>query len=72
VEETSHGEALQTTAAVSHGSSGGPLLLQDGRVIGVNTFTTEGQNLNSAIPCKRLRRLMEGPFSPISMQDFGK
>lgn len=42
---------IQTTAPASHGNSGGPLLLLDGKVIGVVTWKlTEGENLNFAVP----------------------
>ena len=42
---------LQITAPISQGSSGGPVMNQDGKVIGVATsFFTDGQNLNMAIP----------------------
>lgn len=42
---------IQTTAPISHGNSGGPLLDSKGRVIGITTASfTDGQNLNLAIP----------------------
>jgi len=44
---------IQFTAPVSHGSSGSPLLNEDGQVIGVVSFQFEkGQNLNFAIPIR--------------------
>ena len=42
---------IQTSAAISHGSSGGALINKYGEVIGVTTLLSEtGQNLNMAIP----------------------
>lgn len=41
---------VQTTAAISGGNSGGPLVNMRGEMVGVNTFTsTRGQNLNFAV-----------------------
>src|SRR5262245_33892290 len=51
---------LQTTAPVSHGSSGGPLLNREGKAIGIITsFLTEGQNLNFAIPINYVRGIVD-------------
>jgi S1-C subfamily serine protease len=50
---------IQTTASISHGSSGGPLVDSNGLVIGVvSCFFREGQNLNFAISQKHVRELM--------------
>lgn len=47
---------IQTSAPVSHGSSGGALVNQNGKVIGVVVATlTEGQNMNLAIPVNTLK-----------------
>ncbi len=41
---------IQTSAPISPGNSGGPLLDEYGEVVGVNTFVrTDGQNINFAI-----------------------
>ena len=42
---------IQTTAPISHGNSGGPLIDENGLVIGITSASfSEGQNLNLAIP----------------------
>jgi tetratricopeptide (TPR) repeat protein len=55
---------LQTTAPISHGSSGGPLLLTNGTLIGVTTLTVEdAQNVNFAIPVSTVRTLLAQKFA---------
>lgn len=55
---------IQTTAAISPGSSGGPLIAEDGRVVGVNTMGMRGgQSLNFAVDAGSVRRLIDGPRS---------
>jgi S1-C subfamily serine protease len=61
---------IQTTAPVSHGNSGGPLLGMDGNVVGVITWGVnlqEGQNLNFAIPSDKVQSLlaMHEQLSPV-------
>src|SRR5262249_31114674 len=51
---------LQTTAPISHGSSGGPLLNREGKTIGIITaFLAEGQNLNFAVPINYVRGIVD-------------
>jgi S1-C subfamily serine protease len=53
-------KVIQTTASASPGSSGGPLLTREGRVIGVLTFQfMEGQNLNFAVPSNYVQGMLE-------------
>lgn len=57
--QANHVEAIQTSAAISHGSSGGPLLMANGVVVGVTaTMATDGQNLNFAVPAAQVRALI--------------
>src|SRR5437016_5210487 len=51
--------SIQTSASISHGSSGGGLFDEYGRLIGITTLTlTDGQNLNFAIPASFVRDLV--------------
>jgi S1-C subfamily serine protease len=53
------GRLLQMSAAVSPGSSGGPVLNARGEVIGVTTMSlTTGQNLNFAVPVEYVVAVM--------------
>lgn len=50
-ELTSEYSLIQITSPISPGSSGGPVLNENGQVIGISTFTiNDSQNLNFAIP----------------------
>jgi serine protease Do len=49
---------IQTDAAINPGNSGGPLIDSCGRVIGINTLSTElGQNLSFAVPIDVVREV---------------
>lgn len=49
---------IQTTAPISHGNSGGPLIDKYGKVIGITTAGIEtGQNLNLAVPIANIYKL---------------
>jgi tetratricopeptide (TPR) repeat protein len=50
---------IQTTASISPGSSGGPLVDAQGRVVGVTrAFLVDGQALNFAVPAAAVRALL--------------
>jgi len=63
---------LQISAAISQGSSGGPLFNQYGEVIGVTTaIITQGQAINLAVPANYLRPLMQKPIT-MSFDEFAR
>src|SRR6516165_4555875 len=73
---------IQTTAPVSHGNSGGPLLTMDGKAVGVVTRKAKGgENLNFAVPSKKIipflmnsavRPLGSIPTSNLPVQRFDR
>jgi len=65
--DTHKGQAIQMTAPISGGSSGGPVINLKGEVVGVSTFYRQGgQNLNFAIPGHRILALTPGPGKPLA------
>jgi S1-C subfamily serine protease len=51
---------IHTSAAITPGSSGGPLLDEDGKVLGVAThFMTQGESQNLAIGRDRVQKLLD-------------
>lgn len=53
---------MQITAPISPGSSGGPVINQNGQVIGIASASIiEGQNLNFAIPVTKLKEVLSNP-----------
>jgi S1-C subfamily serine protease len=58
----SHVTWLQTTAPISRGNSGGPLVNTRGEVVGLNTLSIPelGQNLNFAVSAVDLRKVLDG------------
>ena len=63
---------LQISAAISPGSSGGPLFNQYGEVVGVTTaIITQGQAINLAVPANYLRPMIKQPAA-IAPDEFAK
>jgi S1-C subfamily serine protease len=49
-DKTNHSATvIQTQTPISPGNSGGPLFADSGKIIGINTWGAEGQNLNFAV-----------------------
>lgn len=64
-------DCIQTTAPISHGNSGGPLVNVHGEVVGVNSMTlADGQNLNFAINIRQLENLDRS--GSVTMSAFGR
>lgn len=62
---------IQTTAPISPGNSGGPLVNEYGEVLGVNTWQrTDGQNLNFAVNVHQISQLDMGGF--MDLVTFGR
>ncbi|HYH57717.1 MAG TPA: trypsin-like peptidase domain-containing protein [Thermoleophilaceae bacterium] len=57
------GDAIQTDAAINRGNSGGPLLDEHGRVVGINaqirTETGEGAGVGFAVPVDTVQRSLD-------------
>jgi S1-C subfamily serine protease len=61
---------LQITAPISPGSSGGPVLNENGKMVGIATFQFEkGQNLNFAVDAEHIRPLLDQHFG-VSLAEF--
>ena len=62
---------IQMTAPVSHGSSGSPVLGDDGLVLGIATWVDwSGQNLNFASPTRTIAFLLDGESKFQSLPDL--
>ncbi|KAB2965034.1 MAG: tetratricopeptide repeat protein [Thermoanaerobaculia bacterium] len=62
---------LQLSAPVSPGSSGGPVLTADGKVVGLVRMTLRtGQNLNFAVPVEAIRAFLAGDVAQRSVETF--
>ena len=57
---------IQTDASINPGNSGGPLFNKNKRLIGVNTFTSEGENLNFAIAVDDVIEFLNEKPKPIN------
>ena len=62
---------IQIDAPISPGSSGGPILNSEGKLVGIaNSSVTSGQNLNFATPSNILSLLYDG-YGPYSVDVIG-
>ncbi|MDB9975936.1 S1C family serine protease [Candidatus Thioglobus sp.] len=64
---------LQISAPISPGNSGGPVVDENGELVGVATSTFEqGQNLNFAVPVKYLKELINNQTALASLSSLVK
>jgi len=62
---------IQTTAPISSGNSGGPLVDGEGKVVGITSAGfTDGQNLNLAIPVSTIESINGG--TPMTLSEVRK
>lgn len=71
IRESDGYKVLQTDAAVNPGNSGGPLVDDGGRVVGVITFKLRSsENLNFAVPINYVRGLMDNLQQPMTLEQM--
>ena len=61
-------DVIQTQTPINPGNSGGPLISDRGRMIGVNSFKSEGEALNYAISIDEVERFLKSNESRYSEQ----
>ncbi len=54
---------IQTQTPINGGNSGGPLLSEDGKIIGVNSFKGDGEGLSFAVAAPDLRKFLAAKSS---------
>ena len=68
-----HADIIQMQTPISEGSSGGPLLSDEGKLIGVNSFfKKKGQALNFAVSVKDVRSFVAATGSVIARKEPSK
>lgn len=73
IREVDKKHIIQITAPISPGSSGGPVLNNNGQVIGIAVGTlTSGQNLNFAIPTSCLKQILLTQTPPLPLSSLSK
>jgi S1-C subfamily serine protease len=63
---------LQTSAAISPGNSGGPMLDSTGKAIGIIQWMARGPGMNFALHIAPVRALLARPSALVSVADFAR
>lgn len=56
-------KVIQTQTPINPGNSGGPLLDDSGKLVGINSFKTEGEALNFAVSVEDVQRFLKAQTS---------
>lgn len=65
-------DVVQTQTPISTGNSGGPLFNRQGKLVGINTMVTGGQNLNFAVSTREFEHLANGLDKAVEMNSLRK
>lgn len=63
-------QLLQLDATLNPGNSGGPVIDNSGKLVGVVSFGVAGAGVNFAIPSEKLRTVLAKPDLQINLPDF--
>ncbi len=63
-------DVIQTQTPINPGNSGGPLFNKNKKLVGVNTFTKEGENLNFAISVNDMVEFLKKPEKKIKKNNY--
>ena len=63
-------DVIQTQTPINPGNSGGPLFNKNKKLVGVNTFTKEGENLNFAISVNNMIEFLKKPEKKIKKNKY--
>ena len=65
-----YADVIQTQTPINPGNSGGPLFNKNKKLVGVNTFTKEGENLNFAISVNDMVEFLNEPEKKIKKNKY--
>jgi S1-C subfamily serine protease len=62
-------DVIQTQTPINGGNSGGPLLSDDGKIIGVNSYKEQGDGLNFAVAAPSIRSFLAAKGNVVALND---